>query len=177
MAKKSSSRRYAQALFQIGAEEDNVKILLEDMEKVNESLKEEKLVYLLDSPKLKISEKVKLIDDIFRKKINESILKLLYVLAENKDFKYFSSIYNSYKLMVYDSLQIEIAEIITAVKLDQKSINNIKSKLENSINKKIEVSTSVDPALIAGFVAKIGDRILDASAKSSLIKMDRMIKN
>ena len=177
MAKKSSSRRYAQALFQIGAEEDNIKILLEDMEKVNESLKEEKLVYLLDSPKLKISEKVKLIDDIFRKKINESILKLLYVLAENKDFKYFSSIYNSYKLMVYDSLQIEIAEIITAVKLDQKSINNIKSKLENSINKKIEVSTSVDPALIAGFVAKIGDRILDASAKSSLIKMDRMIKN
>ncbi|MBM03541.1 MAG: ATP synthase F1 subunit delta [Chloroflexi bacterium] len=177
MAKKSSSRRYAQALFQIGAEEDNVKILLEDMEKVNESLKEEKLVYLLDSPKLKISEKVKLIDDIFRKKIDESILKLLYVLAENKDFKYFSSIYNSYKLMVYDSLQIEIAEIITAVKLDQKSINNIKSKLENSINKKIEVSTSVDPALIAGFVAKIGDRILDASAKSSLIKMDRMIKN
>ena len=134
-------------------------------------------MYLLDSPKLKISEKVKLIDDIFRKKINESILKLLYVLAENKDFKYFSSIYNSYKLMVYDSLQIEIAEIITAVKLDQKSINNIKSKLENSINKKIEVSTSVDPALIAGFVAKIGDRILDASAKSSLIKMDRMIKN
>ena len=177
MAKKSSSRRYAQALFQIGAEEDNVKILLEDMEKVNESLKEEKLVYLLDSPKLKISEKVKLIDDIFRKKIDESILKLLYVLAENKDFKYFSSIYNSYKLMVYDSLQIEIAEIITAVKLVQKSINNIKSKLENSINKKIEVSTSVDPALIAGFVAKIGDRILDASAKSSLIKMDRMIKN
>jgi len=177
MAKKSSSRRYAQALFQIGAEEDNIKILLEDMEKVNESLKEEKLVYLLDSPKLKISEKVKLIDDIFRKKIDESILKLLYVLAENKDFKYFSSIYNSYKLMVYDSLQIEIAEIITAVKLDQKSINNIKSKLENSINKKIEVSTSVDPALIAGFVAKIGDRILDASAKSSLIKMDRMIKN
>ena len=70
MAKKSSSRRYAQALFQIGAEEDNVKILLEDTEKVNESLKEEKLVYLLDSPKLKISEKVKLIDDIFRKKIN-----------------------------------------------------------------------------------------------------------
>ena len=126
---------------------------------------------------MKISEKVKLIDDIFRKKIDESILKLLYVLAENKDFKYFSSIYNSYKLMVYDSLQIEIAEIITAVKLDQKSINNIKSKLENSINKKIEVSTSVDPALIAGFVAKIGDRILDASAKSSLIKMDRMIKN
>ena len=177
MAKKSSSRRYAQALFQIGAEEDNIKILLEDMEKVNESLKEEKLVYLLDSPKLKISEKVKLIDDIFRKKINESILKLVYVLAENKDFKYFSSIYNSYKLMVYDSLQIEIAEIITAVKLDQKSINNIKSKLENSINKKIEVSTSVDPTLIAGFVAKIGDRILDASAKSSLIKMDRMIKN
>ena len=177
MAKKSSSRRYAQALFQIGAEEDNIKILLEDMEKVNESLKEEKLVYLLDSPKLKISETVKLIDDIFRKKIDESILKLLYVLAENKDFKYFSSIYNSYKLMVYDSLQIEIAEIITAVKLDQKSINNIKSKLENSINKKIEVSTSVDPALIAGFVAKIGDRILDASAKSSLIKMDRMIKN
>ena len=177
MAKKSSSRRYAQALFQIGAEEDNVKILLEDMEKVNESLKEEKLVYLLDSPKLKISETVKLIDDIFRKKIDESILKLLYVLAENKDFKYFSSIYNSYKLMVYDSLQIEIAEIITAVKLDQKSINNIKSKLENSINKKIEVSTSVDPALIAGFVAKIGDRILDSSAKSSLIKMDRMIKN
>ena len=177
MAKKSSSRRYAQALFQIGAEEDNVKILLEDMEKVNESLKEEKLVYLLDSPKLKISEKVKLIDDIFRKKINESFLKLLYVLGENKDFKYLSSKYNSYKLMVYDSLQIEIAEIITAVKLDQKSINNIKSKLENSINKKIEVSTSVDPALIAGFVAKIGDRILDASAKSSLIKMDRMIKN
>ena len=177
MAKKSSSRRYAQALFQIGAEEDNIKILLEDMEKVNESLKEEKLVYLMDSPKLKISEKVKLIDDIFRKNINESILKMLYVLAENKDFKYFSSIYNSYKLMVYDSLQIEIAEIITAVKLDQKSINNIKSKLENSINNKIEVSTSVDPALIAGFVAKIGDRILDASAKSSLIKMDRMIKN
>ena len=177
MAKKSSARRYAQAIFQIGIEKKNLKILLDDMWHINESLKEKELVYLLDSPKLKISDKIKLLDDVFGKIINEFTLKLLYVLAENKDFKYYYSIYNSYRLMVYDSLQIEIAEIITAVEVDKESINNIKNRLENYINKKIELSCSVDPTLLAGFIAKVGDRVLDASTKSSLVKMNRELKN
>jgi len=178
MVKKSSARRYAQALFQIGTEKKNVEILLDDMSAIDDSLlKEEKLVYLLDSPKLKISEKIKLLDDIFGNVISELTLKLLFVLADNKDFKHFSSIYNSYKLMVYDSLQIEIAEIITAVDVGQDSIKNIKDKLESSINKKIELSNSVDPTLIAGFIAKVGDKVLDASTKSSLLKMNRELKN
>jgi F-type H+-transporting ATPase subunit delta len=148
------------------------------MLEVNDSLlKEEKLVYLLDSPKLKISEKIKLLDDIFGNIINELTLKLLFILAENKDFKHFSSIYNSYKLMVYDSLKIEIAEIVTAVDVGENSIRNIKDKLESSINKKIELSNSIDPTLIAGFIAKVGDKVLDASTKSSLVEMDRKLKN
>ena len=177
MAKKSSARRYAQAVFQIGVENKNVKVLLDEIYQVNESLKEEGLQHLLDSPKLKISEKIKLLEDIFGNVISELTLKLLFVLAENKDFKHFSSIYNSYRLMVYDSLQIEIAEIITAVDVDRQSIKNIKDKLENFVNKKIELSNSVDPTLIAGFIAKVGDRILDASTKSSLIKMKKELRN
>ena len=39
MAKKSSARRYAQAIFQIGIEKKNLKILLDDMWHINESLK------------------------------------------------------------------------------------------------------------------------------------------
>ena len=75
MAKKSSARRYAQAIFQIGIEKKNLKILLDDMWHINESLKEKELVYLLDSPKLKISDKIKLLDDVFGKTINEFFLK------------------------------------------------------------------------------------------------------
>ena len=55
------------------------------MEKVNESLKEEKLVYLLDSPKLKISEKVKLIDSVISD-IN-TLLEVDWSMKEVQDGK------------------------------------------------------------------------------------------
>tara|TARA_A100001037_G_scaffold306871_2_gene358062 strand:+ start:107159 stop:107692 length:534 start_codon:yes stop_codon:yes gene_type:complete len=177
MAKKSPARRYAQALFKIGVDNKCEKILLDDLHQVGELLKEEGLMFLLDSPKFKLSEKISLLDEVFENNINQFSLKLLYLLADNKDFKYFFSIYNSYKLIVYDSLKIEIGELVTAVNIEQSSINNIKEKLENNLDKKIELTTSINSELIAGFVAKVGDKVLDASARSYLMKMKKEIKD
>mgnify|MGYP003388447097 CR=1 FL=1 len=60
------------------------------------------------------------------------------------------------------------AEITSAKPLDASQLSQITAALEKLSNKKVDVTKKVDPEIIGGVVAKVGDKVYDGSLRTQL---------
>ena len=56
-----------------------------------------------------------------------------------------------------------IAEVRTAIDLDDKTIARLEASLSRATGKDVEVKTVVDPRVVGGVVARVGDTVIDGS--------------
>jgi F-type H+-transporting ATPase subunit delta len=56
-----------------------------------------------------------------------------------------------------------IAEVRTAVDLDEATIAKLQQSLSKATGKDVEVKTVLDPSIVGGIVARVGDTVIDGS--------------
>jgi F-type H+-transporting ATPase subunit delta len=61
-----------------------------------------------------------------------------------------------------------LADVRSAVALDDRQQDELAGALSRSLGHPVEVRVTLDPALLAGFVATVGDTVVDASARHRL---------
>ena len=66
------------------------------------------------------------------------------------------------------SRQHEVAEVRSAVPLDDEQVRKLAQALGRATNKNIEVRVVVDPTLLGGIVATIGDTVIDGTVRHRL---------
>lgn len=57
----------------------------------------------------------------------------------------------------------ELAEVTVAVPLDEARVEQLKAALERATGKQLEVKVHVDPSVVGGVRARIGDTVIDGS--------------
>ncbi len=62
----------------------------------------------------------------------------------------------------------QVAEIRTAIELDAATIARLSSALSRATGRELEVRTIVDPSVMGGVVARVGDTVFDGSVKKRL---------
>lgn len=62
----------------------------------------------------------------------------------------------------------QVAEIRSAVSLEPHTVERLTAALERATGASLEVKTVVDPTVIGGVVARVGDRVFDGSVASKL---------
>jgi F-type H+-transporting ATPase subunit delta len=72
--------------------------------------------------------------------------------------------------------QVEV-EVTTAKALDEKRLGEIEHSLNTALAAKATLKVTVDPALIGGIVIKVGSRLIDASVKTRLDRLGRILKS
>ncbi len=76
-----------------------------------------------------------------------------------------------YDYEVEKFLRLSKAFILTARKLDDQTLESIKSKVKEILNRELEFEVKEDPSLIGGFVVKTTGFVLDASVRRALEKL------
>jgi ATP synthase F1 delta subunit len=66
-------------------------------------------------------------------------------------------------------------QITSAVPLDEKTVKSIGDRISEQTGQTVELSSSVDPDLIAGIVLRVGNVILDASIRSRLNQLRKTV--
>ena len=61
-----------------------------------------------------------------------------------------------------------LAEVRSAVELDEAQQRNLAGALTRAVGHDVEIRLTVDPSIVGGFVATIGDTVVDASARHQL---------
>lgn len=56
-----------------------------------------------------------------------------------------------------------IAEVRTAIELDDDTVERLAASLSRATGKDVEVKTVVDPSVVGGVVARVGDTVIDGS--------------
>ena len=171
-----TAKNYADALVKIG--QDNVlsysDILynLESVKEICESSNE--FDNVLKNPAVSDDVKYSIIDEVFKKDINEKIIDFIKVLIEKKRFNEFNGIVEAYRDELDIINNIQRVSVTSAVPLNDDMKQRITDKLQKRLQKNILADWQIDNEIIGGLVIKINDDVIDSSLKN---KLENLSKN
>ncbi|RKD31532.1 F0F1 ATP synthase subunit delta [Thermohalobacter berrensis] len=175
---KLVSKRYAEALFEVALEMDkldNFKEEISDISNVFES--EEKLKIVFEHPKLSKKEKKDIVDSIFKDRVSQEILNLLYIIIDKGRERYITEIKKEYIKLYNEEKNIVEAVAITAVPMAEEEKVKLQNRLSEKLNKNIVLKNKIDKKVIGGVLIKIGDKIIDSSIKGQLDNIAKKLKD
>jgi len=168
MNESQISVRYAKALFQSASEKQILEQVNKDMDLLSETCRQEEFQYMLVVPTLKPSQKLALMEAIFKSKITETSLSLLKLVVDNKREVYLPGIARNFRDLFRKKMKISSASLLTAQPVEASALQSIKDMLTKAYDSSVELSTKVDEGVIGGFVLTIENMQYDASVATSL---------
>ena len=142
-------KTYVNSLYQVSQEENLEKILFDQICFVQDIFnKNLDLVNVLKVPTINKLEKTKIIDEIFKNKLNIYIINFIKILINNNRISLIFKIIDKYKKLYYKKNNIKLIKIISAIDLDDLEKKDIILKSEKLFNKKIIADFIVDKKII-----------------------------
>lgn len=172
------AKRYAKAIFTVGREKDKY----EEYDEVLQGLADlytthPEVVDALTNPLYPMDVKENVMKGIVGSmKVDTIMGNFLNLLVQKKRAEILPEIAVAYKTMVDDAKNISHGNVISAIELSDELKENVQTILEKLTGKKVELTTSVDPSIIGGIIAQVGDLVLDGSIKTQLAGLKDSIK-
>jgi F-type H+-transporting ATPase subunit delta len=172
VAKRAYAKRYSQAIFEIALETGELDKWQSDLPKIVSIIGEATFEAFLKSPKVHFDGKARLLSEQL-KGISPLALNLVLLLITKGRLSMLSDIVDEYQRLLDSYRGIESAEVITAIPLDERDELKLAEHLSAIVGKKVVLKPEVDPALIGGFVARVGSRLLDGSTHGKLMALKK----
>ncbi len=179
MSVSAISRRYAKALVNLAAEQNQVERFGEELAQFGALLAaEDFLRLLLESPTFPMDRKEKILGDLLNSMAPSAVMNNFFRLLLEKDrLHYLPQINSEYRRLADELSGIVRAKVTAAVDLEPNQRQAIRVGLERQTGKKVELTVAVDPELIGGLQAEIHGRLFDGSILTQLNRMeDTLIK-
>ena len=173
MPRSASARRYAQAAFQIAGEKNELEGWLDDLTVLAGAVQDSEFATFLDAPQVSIGQKHEVIRGALSKTVGPLPLNLIALLASRNLAGVLPAIVDQYQRLLDEHNGIERAEVVSAVPLDDAERGQVEQLLRRVVGKEIRMTSSVDPRIIGGLVARVGDHVIDGSTATRLESMRR----
>ncbi len=174
MPKGPSPRRFAQAIFQIASERNQLDKWAQDLRLMEEYLGEKEFVTFLESTRIPSADKTRVINEVLSN-ADPLARNLLSLLATRKATRLLPNIAGEYRRLLDAHRGIVRGEVVTAVDTTPDMNRNITGSLKALIGKEVIVANRVDGKIVGGFVAKVGDQLIDGSTKTRLEELRRSL--
>lgn len=173
------ARRYAKALFSLGKQEEKVEEYSEKLSAIAALYHDESAgirdalvnpLYPLDARRQvmgRIAETVQ---------ADQMLGGFLKLLLEKNRAAILPDIADEMRILADRAQNISHGLVISAVPLGDELLAKTQATLEKLTGTRVLLKTEVDPALIGGIVAKVGDLVLDGSIKTQLNGLKESIK-
>ncbi len=169
MSEFKVSYRYANSFLTEMVAANKLQTVSEDVTLVFNTLKENsELRIVLSSPVVKSEIKYSILEEIFKEKISTDTMKFINFIVNKGRENVLFKILAKFLELRNEHLGVVNADIKTALKLDGKQIEDMRKQLENYLKKNVNIRVEIDKEILGGFVARIGNTIVDASLKHQL---------
>ena len=172
------AKRYAKALFAVGQEEGTSEAFREALVALGDFLEKypeamDALTNLLYPMELREKVMAQLISELQADRYLANFLKLL---VQKKRADILPEIATQFQALVDAAQNVSRGTVISASEISGELQAKVQSALENITGKKVILTTEIDPAIIGGIVAKVGDLVMDGSIKTQLAGLNESIK-
>jgi F-type H+-transporting ATPase subunit delta len=122
----------------------------------------------LTDPALPPENKKKLIADTLGERANPLAVSLLGFVIELGRAREVGRIVEALAEVVAATRERAVAEVRTAMPLDETQATKLAAALSKAAGRPIEIRVIVDPDVLGGVVARVGDEIFDGSVRTRL---------
>lgn len=172
-----NAKKYAQAIFEIAKSKGIIEIVYENLKFVEEIIDLSiELKELLENPTISLIKKKEIIEELFKEKIKEDTLNLLYVIVDKNRINIISSIVYVYKELIDEYKDIIKADVISAVEIKEETKDRLKKELDKKFKKDVKIDYNIDEGIIGGLIIKLGDKIIDGSVRRKIEEIKNKIK-
>lgn len=177
MASTRAAIRYAKAILDLANSKGVAEAVNNDMKSIASAIESNlELSAFIHNPTAKVEVKESALLEVFAD-VNGVTKGLFHLLFENKRFEILDAIAVEYSRVFDESNGIEIAKVTTAIPMDAALEAKVLAKVATLSDKKITIENIVDPAIIGGFILRIGDQQYNASVANRLQVLKRELSN
>lgn len=174
------ARRYAKALLELGSESGQLDSLVEELSRVARTYEgNAELRTVLADPLLQLGVKRAVLSDVAdRLAVSATTKNTLSLLLDRRRIAAVVPIAARLREMADEKRGILRAEVLTAMPLPEEYFTLLQQQLERVTGRRIALDRKLDPTLICGVVARVGDTVYDGSLMARLKQMkESMLPN
>jgi len=175
MAATAYALERAQEIFKTALEKKGLNKWQSDLRRITGLVRDTTLITRLDDDKVSIDEKVKVLAERLIDASPEALTLVSELLAKSR-LSEVTDIADEYQRLLdnYHGIEgVEIAEVITAIPLDDDDKLKLAQRLTSIVGRPVVLKDTVDSKLIGGIVIRVGDKLIDGSIRSKLGSLRR----
>lgn len=171
MARRDAgARRYADAAFEIGRADGTLDAWDRDLRRLRDALLHEDLRALAEHPAVPYADKERVLRRVVGD-VSDEALNLVLLMVRRGRPRAIPRMVEHFAALLRRERGVALAEIRTALPLDDAQRNAVTDRLGELTGDKIEINEVVDESLIGGITVRIGDRLYDASVRHRLERL------
>ena len=169
------ARVYAEALFASAKETGKLDEIHDQLDQFADAMNEDRdLQMFFFSPYFSSQEKSEGIDRAISGAEDEFV-NFLELLAEKHRMPAIFRIRRAFDdLWAEENKRLDVT-LTSATELDRSVVKRVGDEIEKQTDRKIDISTAVDPDILGGLVLRVGNRVLDASLRSKLERLRKEV--
>jgi F-type H+-transporting ATPase subunit delta len=170
--------RYAAALFDLADERKSLDQVADDLRQLRAMLGESaELRRLVRSPILSRADQGRAITAVAdRAGLTPLTRNFLGLVAQNRRLFAVPAMIDAFLARLAARRGEVTAEVVAAQDLTPAQLDAVNEQLRKAMGSKVAVEVRVDPALLGGLVIKVGSRMVDASLRSKLHRLQLAMK-
>ena len=131
----------------------------------------------LTDPQVPLEKKQGVIDGLIGGRASSLTVGLVQLLVGQNRASDLPAIATAVAEAAASSRDKELAEVRSAVPLDDQTVQRLAAALGRATGKDVEVRVIVDPSVIGGIVATVGDTVIDGSIKKRVESVRQAVRS
>jgi F-type H+-transporting ATPase subunit delta len=166
---------YARSLFEVAMDQDKLDDVRDQLGAFTDALSETRdLQVFFFSPYFSTAEK----EDGLERVVSDAdpvVLNFLELLIEKHRMPVIFRIRAIFDALWEEENKLLPVSITSAVELDEAVVKQLVDRIAEQTDRKVEVTSEVDPDILGGIVVQVGNSVLDASVRNRLEQLRRQV--
>ena len=175
MANRLSGQRYAQAIFELADQHEQLEPWDQELRLAADVLGDEEFGLFLRHAEVPLERKIAAIDEVLSE-THPMVRNLVALLVNRGGVDAMRDVQEAYTNLLDERLGRQRVEVTAAVELEQAELDRITDLVGRMVGKEVVVTASVDESILGGLIIQIGDQLLDGSASSALERLRQTVR-
>jgi len=165
------ARPYAKAAFEAAKDKEALTLWSDMLAYASAIAMDENMSVVLDHPSLTSEQKAQLFTDVCGDKLSAEGKNFIFVLSEHDRLGLvpdISELYEDFKAQLEQSVDVEVE---SAFELGKEQQEKLAQALSKKLDRTVNVSSTVNNALIGGAIIRAHDLVIDASVRGKIAKL------
>ena len=160
---------YAEALFGVARAEGTLGEVEDELFRFSQTLQgSTSCADALTDPSIPASRRQQIVEDLLGGKASSTTVALVSLVVGTGRARELPAIIRQLVEMSAAEANKEVAEVRSAVALNDDQRKRLAEALGQATGKQVEVKVVVDPSILGGIVAQVGDTVIDGSVRGRL---------